>query len=159
MSGRQDVADVVTRMLHAVDTLDWSAARATLADKVEIDYTSLFGGEVETLDADALVERWQGLLPGFDATQHLTGPVLVSDLGSDTASCLTQVRAYHYLVDGEARRVWMVAGRYRIRLHHSAGAWRISAITLSVLYEEGDRSIVERATERVANNTGGRTGN
>jgi hypothetical protein len=36
--------------------------RAGLADEVDTDYTSLFGGEAERLSADALVQRWRGLL-------------------------------------------------------------------------------------------------
>jgi hypothetical protein len=71
----------VTALLHAVDTLDWDGVLAVLAPEVRLDYTSLWGGAAETVAAGEVVTRWRGLLPGFDATQHLTGPVLVSDDG------------------------------------------------------------------------------
>jgi hypothetical protein len=76
-------ADVLPRMLHAIDALDWPAVRAAFAEQVRVDYTSLSGGEPETLPADDLVARWQGLLPGFDATQHMTGPVVLTDDDGD----------------------------------------------------------------------------
>ena len=40
--------DVITRMLHAIDRLDWPAVRDCFADVITTDYTSLWGGEVET---------------------------------------------------------------------------------------------------------------
>jgi SnoaL-like domain len=58
----------LTRMLYAIDRLDWAEVRRCFADQVRIDYTELSGGESETLAADELIARWRGLLPGFDAT-------------------------------------------------------------------------------------------
>lgn len=51
-------ADTLTRMLHAVDRLDWDGVRACFAGQLRVDYTEL---------------------NGFDATQHLTGPVLLTE--------------------------------------------------------------------------------
>jgi len=151
-------AGVLTDLLHAIDVLDWPRVRRALADTLVVDYTSLFGGDVETIAADALVERWQGLLPGFDATQHLTGPVLVrpaegegGDGGEDRARVETHVRAYHYLrgprpATGTA--VWMVAGHYEVTTARQSDGWRITSLTLRTFYEEGDRSLVELAASR-----------
>ena len=61
-------ADDVERFFHAVDDRAWPAVRARLTDEVSSDYTSLFGGAPERLTGDALMTRWQGLLPGFDGT-------------------------------------------------------------------------------------------
>jgi hypothetical protein len=78
MSGTDDIV----RFFAAVDDRDWDVVRAGLADELDTDYTSLFGGEPEHLAADALVERWRGMLPGFDATQHFLGPIVVDPDGS-----------------------------------------------------------------------------
>ena len=151
-------AGVLTDLLHAVDDLDWPRVRRALADTVVVDYTSLFGGDVETVAADALVERWQGLLPGFDATQHLTGPVLVrpaegetGDGAGDEARVETHVRGYHYLRGpraGTEAAVWMVAGHYEATAVRQPDGWRITSLTLRTFYEEGDRSLVELAAGR-----------
>src|SRR5690606_21873398 len=89
------VTAAVSDLLFAIDDLDWEGVRNALADEVTIDYTSLWGGELEHLAASELVARWQGLLPGFDATQHLTGPIVVRQAGEGRVTATTTVRGYH----------------------------------------------------------------
>jgi SnoaL-like protein len=140
-----DPAAVLTRMLHALDDLDWDAVRACLADEVRTDYTELFGGEVETVPGDELVKRWQGLVPGFDATQHMTGPCLVDDREGGLVA-QTHVRAYHRLGDA----VWGVHGHYVVPLERTPAGWRIAGITLRMFHQEGDTDLTARAGERAA---------
>lgn len=116
----------LTRLLHAIDTLDWATVRACLADEVRTDYTSLFGGEPTTVSGDDLVAQWQSLLPGFAATHHLTGPVLESDGVVDT-----HVQAHHWMPDGQR---WSVYGRYTAHVVDG----RITSLTLHTYQQEGD---------------------
>jgi hypothetical protein len=138
-------ADAVVRFFHAVDDRDWAAVRAGLTDEVTADYSSLFGGEPERLAAGELVARWQGLLPGFDGTQHLLGPLVITATGDD-ATVHANVRGYHHL-DGST---WLVAGRYLLTLHRADGTWRVAGIVLHTTYQEGDRSLPELGTARAA---------
>jgi SnoaL-like domain len=140
-------ADDVVRFFHAVDDRAWPAVRAGLADQVSSDYTSLFGGAPERLAANALVTRWQGLLPGFDGTQHLLGPLVVEQTGDDaTVAC--NVRAYHHL----GGSTWLVAGRYFLTLRRLDRKWRVAGIVLRTTYEEGDRSLTSQASARATAN-------
>ncbi len=123
--------------LH-IDRRDWAAVRAALTDEVVTDYSSLFGGAAETLAADDLVARWRALLPGFDATQHLLGPLAAVPGETSVLEC--SVRGYHRL--GEA--TWMVAGRYRLTMRDD----RIAGIVLETAYQEGDLSLPEQAAAR-----------
>lgn len=132
-----ETTDGVVSFFHAIDDRDWTRVRAGLADEVHTDYTSLFGGEPERVPAEVLVARWQDLLPGFDGTQHLLGPLVVADDGA--VAC--DVRGYHRL-DG---RTWMVAGRYRLTVDRDG---RIAAIVLRVTYEDGDRGLTATAAGR-----------
>jgi hypothetical protein len=131
-------------LFHAIDALDWEEVRSALDDRVEVDYTSLFGGEASAPTGDELIESWQGVVPGFDATQHLLGPLRIEERARDAASAETHVRAYHYLEDS----VWMVAGHYRIALTRRDGAWKIAGIRLDVFYQEGGPDLLARAQER-----------
>jgi hypothetical protein len=134
-------ADILTRMLHAVDRLDWDEVRACFAGQLRVDYTELNGGEPETLSPDDLIARWQGVLPGFDATQHLTGPVLVTeDCGGPGVRADTHVRGYHHL--GET--TWAVHGHYIARIRDR----QITELTLQVFYQEGDLNLPAAAMER-----------
>jgi SnoaL-like domain len=142
-------ADDVTRFFHAVDDRDWPAVRAGLTDEVGADYSSLFGGAPERLAADALVARWQGLLPGFDGTQHLLGPLVITTAGDD-AAVDANVRGYHHL----GGSTWMVAGRYALTLRRADGTWRVAGIVLRTTYQEGDRSLPDQAAARAAGHSG-----
>lgn len=126
------VADVVTTMLHAVDDLDWSVVRSSFTTQVM-------------------------LAPGYDATQHLIGPVVVTRAYEQTATCTTNVRAYHHVVDDGGAATWM-AVRFVIDLDRGPDGWRISGIMLRLAYENGDRRLVDIARGRTAAGTGGRAG-
>jgi hypothetical protein len=142
--------DVVAGLFHAVDDLDWEGVRSSLTSKLALDYTSLWGGQPQELDVDDVIMSWRQLLPGFDATQHLIGPVVVARMDERGAVCTTNVRAYHHIVDGDDSATWMLAGRYVITLDHGDDGWKISGITLHTAYEDGSRSLAGTATERVA---------
>lgn len=142
------IQDLITRLLFAVDALDWAGVRAAFADEVEVDYTSLFGGSPERLPADELVTRWQGMLPGFAATQHQTGPIVVTFDGADDAVAETYVRAYHY-VGGVPGGMWVVAGRYTIPVRRGADGWRITGVRLDAIRQEGDVDLAAVAADAV----------
>ncbi len=140
-------------MLNAIDELDWSTVRASFASKVAVDYTSLFGGSAETLAADTLVDRWRGLLPGFDATQHLIGPVIVTENGGAMATAETQARGYHHLSGAEGGAVWMAAGRYRFAMEQRDDEWKIGGITFQLAYQEGNLGLAGIARARADGGT------
>jgi hypothetical protein len=128
----------IIRFFRAIDTRDWQTVRDGLADRVTLDYVSVFGGEVETIAAEEVVERWRALLPGFDATQHFLSELATG--GDGVLEC--NVRGHHVIGD----RVWMVAGWYRLTL---AGD-RLSGIALDASYETGSRDLVDEAQKRAA---------
>lgn len=135
-------ADTVTRMLYAIDRLDWAGVRGCFADQVRVDYTELSGGAPETLAADDLMARWRGLLPGFDATQHMTGPVLLTHREGPGLRVDTHVRGYHRLGD----ETWAVHGHYVARIADG----KITELILQVFYQEGNLKLPEAATRRAA---------
>ena len=140
--------DVFTTMLHGVDTLDWATVRACFTDRIDVDYTSLWGGEAATVAVDDVIADWTELATGFDATQHLTGPYAVTSASEQTVTCATTVRAYHHLVEDGDASTWMVSGRYDLRLERETDGWRIAAITLHLAYEDGDRQLADLARKR-----------
>lgn len=145
----QAIASVVTQLLWAIDTLDWASVAETLAADVYTDYTSLFGGLPVAQSREGLLGTWRAMLPGFDATQHLTGPVLV-EIEGERANARCAVTAVHRL--GEA--LWTVGGHYLLGLTRSDDErWRIQSIVLHTAYVQGDRTLPQRAGERVARAT------
>ena len=139
--------EVLISMLHAIDRLDWPIVRASFADRVRVDYSSLSGQPAADVSADDLIAGWKTLLPGFDATQHLAGPVLASQENA-TAVVETHVRGYHHIADAKAGEIWMVAGHYTARLSVHEGDWKIVELTLTLFYQEGNLSLPDLARSR-----------
>jgi SnoaL-like domain len=145
---RQAVSDAITRLLHAIDKRDWAAIRAVLAEQVTTDYTSLFGGSSQTQSVTQLIESWRAVLPGFDPTQHLTGPILAEVFG-DAARAHCAVTAVHRL-DGDH---WTVSGHYDIELARAQRGWAISSITYHNALVVGDKMLPAKAQARARLNT------
>jgi hypothetical protein len=101
------------------------------------------------LSADALLDRWRALLPGFDATQHLIGPVIVTEHRASLATVEAQARGYHYLAGAEGGALWIVAGRYRFAMEQCDAGWTIRGITLQLAYQEGNLELPAIAQARV----------
>lgn len=136
-------------MLHAIDRLDWPVVRQPFADRVRVDYSSLSGQPAADVNADDLIRDWGALLPGFDATQHLIGHVLVSrDEQSTIAE--THVRGYHHIDGVAGGNTWMVAGHYTLRFVERPGGWSIITLTLTVFYQEGNLALPDLARSRAA---------
>ncbi len=140
----QAVIKAVNQMAFAADSHDWDICRSTFADEVFVDYTSMAGGEPATIPADALIESWQGLLPGFTTTQHLLGTHIVKSSGN-VAECHAHFQANHILDD----QVWTLGGRYHFHLQNNNDTWKISSIKMTALWSVGDQaSLLAQATER-----------
>lgn len=142
---RNAIAEAVAGIGRYADLRDWNRVKSYLAVRVTTDYTSLFGGEVATSDRDSLIAQWQDLLPGFDATQHLITNIVVEGAGND-AVARSHVRASHWI----DARFWTVGASYLHRLVRTPEGWRVSAIAIRRLYEEGDRAVLTAAADRVS---------
>jgi ketosteroid isomerase-like protein len=140
----ENIADIVARIAYYADARAWTELHDLFAQSVHVDYTSLFGGTPADLSAHELMTGWRAFLPGFDATQHLLGPILVETKGA-RASAWTHIRATHR-IGGE---LWVVGGRWAIALVREA-AWRIASITFEFAYQEGNTDLPNLARERAA---------
>ncbi|MEM7797895.1 MAG: nuclear transport factor 2 family protein [Chloroflexota bacterium] len=140
------IIDTVNQMAFAADSHDWIRCRQRFADEVFVDYTSMAGGEPASIPADALIDSWKGLLPGFTATQHLLGTHVV-EVDGNSAECLANFQATHILDD----QTWLLGGRYHFRLQMKGSRWQIAAITMTALWSVGDQAtLLSQAAERAA---------
>jgi fermentation-respiration switch protein FrsA (DUF1100 family) len=143
LADRQAITDTITRLLHAVDRRDWTAIAGVLAEQIRTDYTSLFGGSIQIQPAHDLIATWRALLPGFDATQHLTGPIM-ANVSGDTARAHCAATGVHCI----GRDNWTVSGHYDMELARTDHGWRISAITYRNVLTAGDETLPKKALER-----------
>lgn len=142
-----DIAETVIRVANLADAQDWKNLRDCFLDEVEVDYTSLAGGEPSTVKADDLIAGWRGTLSGFDATHHQVTNILVT-LDGDEAHVNAYIHADHYLEGAPGGDHWLVLGTYDYHLIRTGDGWRVSASKLNVKRLEGNNDLADAATER-----------
>lgn len=86
LSDRQEISDLITRFVLAVDTFSFADLRLVFTDDAVLDYSGAGG---PTGSADVVVPWIEQTLGKFDRFQHLIGQLAV-DLQGDSA----QVTAY-----------------------------------------------------------------
>ncbi|MBE1284163.1 MAG: nuclear transport factor 2 family protein [Rhodobacteraceae bacterium] len=144
----EQISRSITDIAAGADRQDWTRVRGAFADTVTVDYTSLWGGEAATQDADDLVAGWAGFLPGFDSTHHMVTNHSITSFSETTATAEADFTATHRIEDG----LWVLGGRYTYALEKSGDRWRVTALTMTALWETGDRGLVAQAGERAAQN-------
>lgn len=140
-----EIVTVITRMAWLADRRDWDQLLDVFAEQVELDYTSLTGGEPARLTPADLVAGWRAGLGGLDATQHLVSNHLV-DVQGDRAVVTAQFQATHVLATPRGDPTWTLGGRYRFGLTRHEGRWRIDAVTMTTTWATGNQQIMTLAT-------------
>lgn len=141
-----ELAAVLYRYAYGLDLRDWPAYRSVFADEVAVDFSS-YRGRPTTLDADEWVAEARATFEGLDATQHtMTNPLAWVE--GDTARLHMYVQAAHLLRDDGDDRWFTIGGYYDDALARDGSEWRITAVTLNVLWTTGDESIMGAARRR-----------
>ncbi|MEM8604668.1 MAG: nuclear transport factor 2 family protein [Cyanobacteria bacterium P01_H01_bin.121] len=139
------IAVIINSVATFADQGEFGTIETLYADEIQVDYTSLWGGEVQTHTPISLMTAWASVLPGFEQTYHDISNVQVVIEG-DRATATADVTADHYL----DANYWQVVGQYEYRLVKQAEEWLITDMTFILVSETGDRAIVNLAGERAA---------
>ncbi|WP_220348056.1 nuclear transport factor 2 family protein [Thalassotalea euphylliae] len=138
---------------------------ALFAPEVTLDYTELFGGEVQIVTNQALMQQWAGFLPGFDTTFHELSNMRVSQLEIAAHQKSAQQNSEHQKnaqvnVDFTASHwlgksyYWSISGEYQFTLANYDGHWVIQSAKLFAKSESGSREVLEKvapfAAEKLA---------
>ena len=149
-SDQHEVMQAVQQIFIQTDERNWNRVAACFADPIRLDYSSMTGNEPAELSPQQVVESWQAVLPGFEATQHSLSNFQVTVNGDRaTASCYGT--AVHYLPnDTEQGDTWTVVGTYDFELLKEKGDWKTKAMTFHFKFMEGNTSLPEQAQNVVA---------
>jgi hypothetical protein len=137
------VISVVSSIPLAVDLAAYDLAERAFASKVEIDYTSLWGGTPNSMTPGELMTAWRGIVPGFDATWHQLGPVSAT-INGNQAKATAHVDGRHW-IDG---KLWRPIGNYHWDLSKINGEWKVTRMEFAMSEEIGDRALAAQAMER-----------
>lgn len=141
---RMAIITAITDIAAGADRHQWDRVRSAFADRVTLDYTSLWGGEAATLTADQIVAQWSRFLPGFDKTLHLVTNHAILEGAGTTAVAEADFQAIHRIKSN----MWVLMGHYRYDLTKVDGAWKVSRLVMTHTHETGDRGLVSQAAER-----------
>lgn len=141
------VIQTINRMGWLTDRRRWDDLVDVFADEVRLDYTALNGGEPATVPAADMVAGWAAGLGGLQATQHLLGSHLV-DVDGDRATATAQFQATHVLPTRPRSAAVDLGGRYHCELTRRDDRWRITAVTMTPSWAEGNQQVMTLAAQR-----------
>ncbi len=146
MADQTEITRTLTDIAAGADRHEWTRVRAAFADTVTTDYTGLWGGDPVTQLADELVAGWAAFLPGFEITHHMVTNHTVTETTDTAAKAEADLTATHRIEDG----FWVLGGRYSYDLVKDGDRWKVTSMTMTPLWETGDRALVGLAGERAA---------
>lgn len=130
----------------AVDAKDWELARAFFADTIDVDFTSLVGGDPATIPADALIDGWSSNLTEEKASFHLRGNHRVTFEGGGRATMLSHGYAWNRMERGALPEngggaLWEVWGTYIHGFVETEDGWKVDAMTFTATAERGNQFV------------------
>ncbi len=146
---RAEISDVVHRYATAIDRRDWALLESCFTAEMEADFRSFGVREVFRGPAAEWIGLVRSTIDGCDATQHLSANH-VHTIDGDSATCVSYLRAEHFLINDRGDDSYTVGGYYTNELIHGPDGWRIMKYTLDVTWSQGNRHILALATRRAA---------
>lgn len=137
-----EIRRVVDEIDNSCDAKDWKRCRSFFADEIDVDFTSLAGGKPARIKADALIDAWRKNLFEAKKTCHLRSNHSIEITG-DGATVFSKAYAFNLLERGRVKGLWEVWGNYTHTLERTAGGWKVSAMTLAVIYQRGNGKVRE----------------
>jgi hypothetical protein len=131
---------------YGIDTRDWVLYRSIFTDSIRMTFTSYNGNPPADMQADDWVAGVKVLFTGLNATQHSMSNPLV-EVNGDRARCLMYMQAAHFFFTDQGDNEYSLGGYYDDELVRTDAGWKISAVTLNVLWHSGNRHIMELATQ------------
>ncbi|GGX47385.1 hypothetical protein GCM10007385_13950 [Tateyamaria omphalii] len=127
----------------AVDAKDWALARSFFADTIDVDFTSLVGGEPASIPADVLISGWSANLTAEKESFHLRGNHRVTFESDGSATMLSHGYAWNRmeraaLPENGGNTLWEVWGTYVHGFVETEAGWKVDAMTFTATAERGN---------------------
>lgn len=150
LSDQHDIINTVQQIFIQTDERNWDRVAACFADPLQLDYTSMNGGEPARMSPQQVIESWQGVLPGFEATQHSISNFRVNVVG-DNATINCYGTAVHYLPnESGSEDTWTVVGTYDFHAVRSDDTWKVDDMRFNFKFMEGNEQLPQLARQQVA---------
>ncbi|SDG98424.1 SnoaL-like domain-containing protein [Sinosporangium album] len=146
---RAKIENTIAGFVLALDTRDIKGAVDRLAERVTWNYESVNGRPAAELGPDDLAARWNATLVHTDASQHFLSLPHIT-VNGDHASCVVHARVEIRLSNPGGSPSTSTNGTYTFGLVRAGSGWRIDAVTMTLLWNDGNARIMELAAEKGA---------
>jgi hypothetical protein len=136
------VRRLADELFLTTDAKDWHAARALFADgPIDVDMTSLTGGEPVRITADELLAGFRLGLHEEKLSHHMATNSRVT-LEGDRAELVANGYAWNRVPALPAGHdLWETWGTYRLAFRRTAGGWRITGFRYDSKLTRGDDAV------------------
>ncbi len=133
----KEIVDTVNRLFISTDNRDWDAVKGCFTNEVNLDMTSMVGGEPSKMTSQQIVDAWNQGLQGLKAIHHQAGNYKVT-LKNKAAEVFCYGIATHYLPNTSGRNSRLFVGSYNFGLHKVGKDWKIHYFKYNLKYIEGN---------------------
>ncbi len=140
LADEMEIRRIVDEIDNSVDAKNWQTCRSYFLDTIEVDFTSLGGGEQSRISADDLIKNWQTTLFAEKKSHHMRSNHRIN-ISGETAEVFSKGYAFNFLESGDVTGLWEVWGDYQHRLERTSNGWKVSAMTFKVTHSRGDEKV------------------
>ena len=139
---RAEMVRIADAIDAAVDAKDWPRARSYFTETIDVDFTSLVGGEPATIPADGLISGWSANLTAEKASFHLRGNHQISFADADNAVLVSHGYAWNRMERGALEEnggnpLWEVWGSYEHGFVRTQDGWKVNAMSFTATAQRG----------------------
>lgn len=121
----EDRAAIMDQMFRYARATDWlETENHRLVFTVDCVFATPHSGDLHGVSA--VVEYMNRVLRQFEATQHLIGNIWIEFTGSETATAVSYVQAWHRWPQADQKADMILWGEYHDAWGLLDGTWRIS---------------------------------
>ncbi len=137
---KDEIVETANKLFIYTDQRNWEGVKATFADEVLFDMTSMSGGSPVMLKSQQIVDMWDEGLKELKAIHHQVGNYLITARDGD-ADLFCYGIALHYLPNPTSENVRAFVGSYDLHLLKVDGIWKIDRFKFNLKFIEGNKEL------------------
>jgi 3-phenylpropionate/cinnamic acid dioxygenase small subunit len=138
---RVEIEELLFRFMASFDRKDWDAMRASLANRIDCDYSSFRGTPRATITGEDYVEQRKTALSSLKTQHNLSNLSISGTEPNAEVRCNYAILRFHAEFDGSREKFFHSYGTYRFGVVRSADGWRIASIEQTLLMSEGNPAL------------------
>jgi hypothetical protein len=142
ITDEMDIRRIIEGIAFYVDQKDWKMVRSFWTPDINVDFTSLAGGQPARIKADDLVKSWETNLHKEKQSFHLYSMHMVT-VNGNKAEAMSKGYAYNMVPNrlpvGGGSEIWEVFGTYTHTFDRTAQGWRATSIRFNAEYSRGNQ--------------------